>query len=72
MPLGENGEAYEVAILDGAEVVRRLAASGPSVTYAAADEIADFGAAQPFLDVRIVQLSAEVGAGAALEARLAT
>lgn len=72
VPLGESVEAYEVAILDGASVVRRLIAAGPSVTYAAADEIADFGAPQTFLDVRIVQLSAEVGTGAALEARLAT
>ncbi len=70
VPLGETSEAYAVEILSGASVKRRLTVSAPAVLYAAADEIADFGAAQPFLDVRIAQLSAEIGPGAALTARL--
>ncbi|GLK69911.1 glycoside hydrolase/phage tail family protein [Ancylobacter dichloromethanicus] len=70
VPLGETGEAYEVEILGGASVRRRFTTTAPSLLYPAGDEIADFGAAQTFLDVRIAQLSAEVGAGAALTARL--
>ncbi|WP_371345283.1 glycoside hydrolase/phage tail family protein [Ancylobacter sp. IITR112] len=70
VPLGESTEAYEIEILSGASVKRRVTATAPVFLYAAEDEIADFGAAQPFLDVRIAQLSAEVGAGAALTARL--
>lgn len=70
VPLGETSEAYAVEILSGEVVKRRVTTTTPALTYAAADEIADFGAAQPFLDIRIAQLSAEVGAGAALAARL--
>lgn len=70
VPLGETSEAYAVEILSGDAVKRRFTVSAPAVLYASADEIADFGAAQPFLDVRIAQLSAEVGAGAALTTRL--
>jgi hypothetical protein len=33
------------------------------VLYAAADELADFGSAQPSLGVRVTQLSATVGRG---------
>ncbi|TCK31304.1 putative tail protein [Ancylobacter aquaticus] len=70
VPLSETGEAYAVEILSGESVKRRLTTTVPALTYALADEIADFGAAQPFLDVRIAQLSAEIGAGTALTARL--
>ncbi|MFG1400324.1 baseplate multidomain protein megatron [Xanthobacter sediminis] len=65
VPLGEAGEAYRVEILDGAGVVRAFEVSAPEALYAAADEIADFGAAQASLTVRVSQLSATVGAGAA-------
>lgn len=70
VPLGETSEAYAVEILSEEAVKRRVVTAAPSFLYASADEIADFGAAQTFLDVRIAQLSAEVGAGAALTARL--
>ena len=72
VPLGEASESYRVEILDGTTVVRSVAVSLPAFTYAAAEEIADFGAAQSFLDLRIAQLSASVGAGTPLLARLAT
>ncbi len=62
-PLGEDSEAYAVDILSGAEVVRSLAAAQPSALYAAADELADFGAPQASLAVRVAQLSATVGRG---------
>lgn len=67
VPLGETSEAYRVEILSGAAVVRAFTVGTPALTYAAADEIADFGAAQPFLDLRIAQLSPAAGPGAALE-----
>ena len=42
----------------------------PSALYAAADEIADFGAPQTSLAVRVAQLSATVGRGVAADATL--
>ena len=71
VPLGEDGEAYAVDILSGASVVHTLTATAPAVLYPAADELADFGAAQSTLAVRITQLSATVGRGIAAEAVLA-
>ena len=44
VPLAEEREAYEVEILDGATVVRTLAATTTSVTYTAAQQLADWGA----------------------------
>ena len=71
VPLGEEREAYRLEVMNGTGVVHRAEVSTPSFLYAAADEIADFGAPQPFLDVRIAQLSTSVGPGAWREARLA-
>ena len=64
VPLGEDTEAYEVEILSGAHVVRTLAASAPNVVYESASELADFGAPQTVLALRIHQLSRTVGRGA--------
>ena len=67
-PLGEASESYEVDILDAAgAVVRTLATDVPTVTYTAADQIADFGAAQPAVTVRVYQLSARIGRGSPAE-----
>ena len=66
-PLAEEREAYEVEILDGATVVRTLAATTTSVTYTAAQQLADLGALLgpgDTLAIRIFQLSALVGRGA--------
>jgi hypothetical protein len=63
VPLGEEREAYEVEILLGAAAVRTLATETPSVLYPADQELADFGAPQPALTVRVAQLSAAVGRG---------
>lgn len=65
LPLGEVSEAYEIDILDGAEVVRTIAASTPSATYTDAQQIADFGGlvAEGDLDIIVYQLSAVVGRG---------
>jgi GTA TIM-barrel-like domain/Putative phage tail protein len=69
-PLGEDGEAYAIDILSGANVVRSLAAAQPSALYPAADELADFGAPQASLAVRVAQLSATVGRGFAAQSTL--
>lgn len=63
VPLGEDGEQYAVDILSGESVLRALGASTSGAFYAAADEIADFGAPQSALTVRVTQWSAIVGPG---------
>jgi hypothetical protein len=67
VPLGEASEQYALDILSGGSVVRTLSATAPSVLYAAADEIADFGAPQGALHVRVAQVSATVGRGFAAD-----
>ncbi|MPZ55018.1 MAG: hypothetical protein GEU91_00700 [Rhizobiales bacterium] len=67
VPLGEESEAYAVDILDGETVLRTLTATAPALLYPAAEEIADFGAPQASLSVRVAQLSATVGRGFAAE-----
>jgi hypothetical protein len=70
VPLGEDSEGYEVDIVSGVTVVRTLSTITPSVLYAAADELADFDAAQSSLTVRVTQLSATVGRGFPAETTL--
>jgi hypothetical protein len=70
VPLGEDSERYEVDIMSGATVVRTLTSTAPSVLYPMADELADFGATQTSLAVRVAQLSATVGRGFAAQALL--
>ncbi len=67
MPLGEVAESYEIEILNGAVVVRTVAAASPTVTYTAAQQTADFGSVQAAIAVRLYQLAATVGRGAPLE-----
>ena len=61
--LGEESERYEVDILDGAAVLRTIATTMPEALYPAAQELADFGAPQTTLSVRIAQLGATIGRG---------
>jgi hypothetical protein len=68
VPLGEDVERYEIDFLDGETVVRTLASSTPSVTYTAAEQIADFGTPLAEIAVRISQLSATYGRGTAAHA----
>ena len=68
IPLGEDIEAYAIDILAGGTVKRTLAVSSPSALYAGVDELADFGAPQTMLALRITQLSAAVGRGFPLAA----
>ena len=67
VPLGEDSERYALDILSGSDVVRTLDVTSPAALYAAADEIADFGAPQTNLSIRVSQLSATVGRGFATE-----
>lgn len=64
VPLAEETESYLVDILDGLLVKRTLTSSSPSVTYALAEQIADFGVAQAIITVRVAQLSTVYGPGA--------
>ena len=67
VPLAEDLEAYDVEILNGATVKRRLTTATTSVLYSAAQQIADRGALLgpgDSLDIRVCQLSALIGRGA--------
>jgi hypothetical protein len=70
VPLMEDGEAYEIDVLSGSDVVRTLRVKQPSASYLAADELADFGAPQTSLSVRVAQISATVGRGLAAQSIL--
>lgn len=70
VPLGEESERYEVDVLAGATVRRTLRVTTPMALYAAADELADFGAPQTALSLVVAQVSAAVGRGAARAATL--
>lgn len=61
IPLGEEREDYRIDILDGAVVKRTLVSAAPAALYA--NEIADFGAPQSRLRLRIAQVSATAGPG---------
>ena len=68
VPLAEDSEAYQVEIRDGVTVKRTLSSGTTSALYTTAQQIADWGA--PLgpgsnLDIRIYQLSALIGRGAA-------
>lgn len=69
-PLGEDSEAYVVEVLSGSSVVRRLETTSPSALYASADELIDFGAPLTSLQVRVAQVSGQVGRGHVTEASI--
>lgn len=69
VPLDEPVERYEVDILDatGVTVLRTLAVTGArTVTYTAAQQVADFGNAPGAVNTRIHQMSERVGRGTSL------
>ena len=70
VPLSEVSERYEVDILDGEVVKRTLSSTAPSAVYTVAEQIADFGAPQATVSVRICQLSGGGIRGTALAAIL--
>jgi hypothetical protein len=63
VPLGETSERYELDILQGSTAVRMLPSAAPEVLYPSAQELADFGAPQATLTVRVAQLGATIGRG---------
>ena len=63
VPLGEDREAYRVEILADVSLVRTLASDGQTALYRDADELADFGAPQTTLSLRVSQTSAAAGRG---------
>ncbi|CAN5418060.1 glycoside hydrolase TIM-barrel-like domain-containing protein [soil metagenome] len=71
VPVGEDSEAYALEIVSGASVVRSISCSTPQALYAVADELADFGAPQAALHIRVAQLSSTVGAGYPTDVTLA-
>jgi hypothetical protein len=70
VPLGESVERYEIDILAAGTVRRTLAATAPAAVYPVDQEIADFGAPQAALDLRVVQTSAAAGRGFATSVRV--
>ena len=64
VPLGEAAEAYRVTVLDGEAAVRNFNVASPFAVYAAAEQVADFGALPDEISVAIAQVSATEGAGA--------
>jgi hypothetical protein len=70
VPLAEDFERYEVDVMAGGDTVRTLSSATSTVLYPAADEIADFGAPQTILALRVAQISATVGRGVPSEVTL--
>lgn len=69
-PLSEAFERYEVDIYNGAMVIRTLNTTSPSVDYAVAQQMVDFGSVQPTIAVGVYQISGVVGRGYARVATL--
>lgn len=63
VPLGESTEAYQIDIMDGSTVKRTISSSAQACVYTAAQQMADFGAPQALVPVRVYQISALVGRG---------
>ncbi len=70
VPLGEADERYEVEILDGAAVVRRIETEAPEAVYGLGEQAADFGSPVGVVRFRVAQLSRVFGRGAAREAEI--
>ncbi|MCH2547059.1 MAG: glycoside hydrolase TIM-barrel-like domain-containing protein [Alphaproteobacteria bacterium] len=69
IPMNEAFERYEVDVLDEENnVVRTLFVNSNEVEYTESMQIADFGAAQPAVKLRVYQMSQVVGRGYAAEA----
>ena len=63
VPLDEPEERYLIEILDAGATMRRAEVTAPVWIYPAADEIADFGAVQQALSIRIRQIGRKVALG---------
>lgn len=67
VPMGEDREEYRFEILSTGTAIREYLLTSPALVYPTAAEIADFGAAQTGIEVRIRQISQTVGPGAPLQ-----
>jgi hypothetical protein len=70
VPLSEEREAYQVEILSGGTAIRVIETDQPAATYAASDQIADFGAPPSALTVRVAQISSTYGPGTRTESTI--
>lgn len=71
--LGEASEAYQIDIYsDGtyATVKRTLTTTSPAAAYSSANQVADFGANQTTLYLKVYQISATVGRGYPLQSSI--
>ncbi|MBX9726274.1 MAG: phage tail protein, partial [Rickettsiales bacterium] len=71
VPLAEQSELYDVKVMNGAAVVHSWRVSSPTVTYTAAEQIADFGISPTSLTIEVTQLSGLIGPGKPLLATIA-
>jgi hypothetical protein len=67
VPLGEESEAYQLEILSGATLKRRVSLNTPRYLYPAAQIAADFGQDPRAFSLRIQQISTSYGPGAAIQ-----
>ena len=70
IPLGEDSEAYEIAISRPSGPPRILRISAPSALYTSADIVSDFPTGPSVLDVSVCQLSSTIGRGFAAAERV--
>ena len=70
VPLGEEREEYRLEVLSGTQVKRNVTLTSPDWFYPANDELADFGAGQSWLDIKVCQISAAYGEGDVLISRI--
>lgn len=73
-PLGEESERYEIEILNGAgsAVLRTLTATSEFLVYTVGQQTEDFGTPPASLNVRVYQISADVGRGYPASATLSS
>lgn len=70
VPLSEASELYQLEVLDalGGDVLRTVTGLGAQAyLYSAADQVTDFGSTQFNVAIRVTQIGAHYGAGAAAE-----
>lgn len=69
-PLGEVSEAYQIDVLDGADIVRTISTTEPSATYTAAQQTADGLTPGDPVALRVYQINEIIGRGYAFEGTL--
>lgn len=71
-PLAEDTEKYEIDLYNAAgdTIVRTVTATTQGMTYTAAQQVADFGSSQSFVDFEVFQISATYGRGTGRRIRI--